>query len=244
MSAKRIDPARVHEPAPETRALWLEVAAVLLIGVLPELWTSAMELIWPETVTKWPSAADSTSRFLWSFQTGALVLYLMWRSSTPWAQFGIVGPRGVSDLLWFLAALFANDLVQAFYAAGVDIAVSTETLDRQFEHMAEIFPSPATPGEAALVGISQIANGFAEELVMRGYLIPRFEQLLGSSIKAVLLTAVLFGSYHLYQGVLGAGSALVFGLVYGAIFCWSRRLWPLVAAHTFSNLRAYIGPMG
>lgn len=229
------NPSGLREPEGETRALWLEVAAVLLIAVVPSLWTSLTNLVWPETLAKWPAVLDYLDLTLWSFQVGALVLYLIWRSGTPWARFGLVAPRG-SDAFWLAAAMIAGYFAYAFYAAGVTAVISFETLRQETEEIARMFPPATEPGEILLLVLAQLANAFAEELAMRGYLIPRFERLLGSSLKAVLLSSVLFGSYHLYQGPYGAGSALVLGLVYGAIFCWSRRLWPVVAAHALRNL--------
>jgi membrane protease YdiL (CAAX protease family) len=233
------EPSGDRERARETFALWLEVAAVLLIAVVPDLWSSLTFLIWP-AASPWPAAGHYTGLILRSFQVSALVLYLIWRSGTPWAQFGLAAPRGMSNALWFVDAVIAGYFAYAFYAGGVAAVISDEALHRELKRIHGIFPSAATPGEILLGGISCIANGFAEELAMRGYLIPRFERLLGSSLKAVLLSSVLFASYHLYQGVYGAGSALVIGLLYGTLFCWSRRLWPLAAAHAFHGLESLL----
>jgi len=82
-------------------------------------------------------------------------------------------------------------------------------------------------------------NGFAEELVMRGYLIPRFERLLNSTWGSLLLTTVLFATYHCYQGPSGVVNALEFGLIYGSAFCVFRRVWPLALAHAVSNFLNY-----
>jgi membrane protease YdiL (CAAX protease family) len=94
---------------------------------------------------------------------------------------------------------------------------------------------PTTVGDYGLLVLMSCANGFAEELVMRGYLLPRFERVLGSTWSAVGLTSLLFASYHIYQGLFGATQVLVFGLVYGAVFCWFRRLWPLAIAHAIAD---------
>jgi membrane protease YdiL (CAAX protease family) len=234
------------EPQPagdvqETRALWLEVAAVLLIGVVPDLWATVTNLIWPETLLRWPVVPESAYLILRSLEVGGLTLYLIARSGTPWSEFGIVAPRWVADPLWSMVALIASYFAYAFYAAGAAALVPAEALTREWERLAGLFPPPSGPGAAALVVLSSVANGFAEELVMRGYLIPRFERLLGSSVVAVLLTSVLFASYHLYQGTFGAGSALVHGLVAGALFCWTRRLWPIAAAHALWDIESLLG---
>ena len=82
-----------------------------------------------------------------------------------------------------------------------------------------------------------IANSFAEELVMRAYLIDRLYRLLGSKYLAVGLSAVMFGSYHLYQGFWpGFVAASLTGIILGYYFIGTRRILPLVFAHTAYNL--------
>jgi len=50
------------------------------------------------------------------------------------------------------------------------------------------------------------------------------------------VSALLFASWHLYQGPPGVASTLATGLLYGAVFVSLRRLWPLAAAHAVWNL--------
>jgi membrane protease YdiL (CAAX protease family) len=48
---------------------------------------------------------------------------------------------------------------------------------------------------------------------------------------ALLFSALLFGAAHLYQGIAGAVSVGVIGLIWGlAYFLWGR-VWPLIIAH-------------
>jgi membrane protease YdiL (CAAX protease family) len=91
-----------------------------------------------------------------------------------------------------------------------------------------------------LLLLACLAGGFAEELVMRGYLIARLERLLGSTWLPVLVTSVLFASYHLYQGVNPAIGHFASGLVYAVSFCFLRRLWPLCIAHALVNFLLYL----
>ena len=67
-------------------------------------------------------------------------------------------------------------------------------------------------------GLALLANSFAEEIVMRGYMIDRLEQLFGKSWLEILISSLLFGSYHIYQGLLGAGGAVFIGMVFGTWF--------------------------
>jgi membrane protease YdiL (CAAX protease family) len=81
-----------------------------------------------------------------------------------------------------------------------------------------------------------VAIGISEEVAMRGYLIPRFEQLLGSTWSAVGLSAAIFASYHIYQGAGPALSIFVTGLILGGVFVLTRRLWPVIVAHAITDL--------
>jgi membrane protease YdiL (CAAX protease family) len=88
---------------------------------------------------------------------------------------------------------------------------------------------PAEPPEPDVVFACQECD---KEIT---YLIPRLERLLGSTVAAVGLTAVMFGSYHVYQGVGPAISVAGVGVVFGISFCLLRRLWPLCLAHALQN---------
>ena len=48
---------------------------------------------------------------------------------------------------------------------------------------------------------------------------------------AVVISAVLFGAGHGYQGLLGLLQTTVAGLVLGALVVWRRSLWPAIGAH-------------
>jgi membrane protease YdiL (CAAX protease family) len=69
----------------------------------------------------------------------------------------------------------------------------------------------------------------------------RLRQLDVSPGKALLLSSLLRGAYHLYQGF-GAGLGnFAMGLVFG--YAWRRtgRLWPLIIAHGLIDAVAFVG---
>lgn len=92
---------------------------------------------------------------------------------------------------------------------------------------------------------SALEHGFAiavlviavlkEELIFRGYFLTRLEQLFGRS-NSLLMTSLLFSSWHIYQGPAGLLVTFVYGLVYGGAYLFLRRLWPVFLAHTINNL--------
>jgi membrane protease YdiL (CAAX protease family) len=88
---------------------------------------------------------------------------------------------------------------------------------------------------------SAVANALAEELLVVGYLITRLRQLGSSAGAAVLASAALRGSYHLYQGLGGFVGNLAMGLVFGRVWQRTHRLWPLVSAHALIDGVAFVG---
>jgi membrane protease YdiL (CAAX protease family) len=88
---------------------------------------------------------------------------------------------------------------------------------------------------------SAVANALAEELLVVGFLITRLRQLGSRAGGAVLASAVLRGSYHLYQGFAGFVGNLVMGLVFGRIWQRTHRLWTLVTAHALIDVVAFVG---
>ena len=81
-----------------------------------------------------------------------------------------------------------------------------------------------------------MAIGFAEELVWRSYLVTRIEEVTDSTIQAIVLTSLLFGLNHLYQGPMGVVSATLIGAMYASVFSVTRRLWPIALAHGLYDL--------
>ncbi|MCW2495454.1 type II CAAX endopeptidase family protein [Jatrophihabitans sp.] len=84
-------------------------------------------------------------------------------------------------------------------------------------------------------------NGAAEELVVLAFMLTRLRQLGWSNERAVITSATLRGSYHLYQGVGAFFGNMVMGLIFGTIFQRTRRVWPFVIAHTLLDAFSFVG---
>ncbi len=89
--------------------------------------------------------------------------------------------------------------------------------------------------------LSAIQNGVLEEIVMIGYLLTRLRQLNWSPLRAVLISAVIRGSYHTYQGIGGFLGNFVMGLIFGWWFTRTRRVLPLVIAHSILDIVSFVG---
>ena len=89
--------------------------------------------------------------------------------------------------------------------------------------------------------LAALENAVLEEFVVLGYVLVRLRQLGFSDTKAIVLAAVLRGSYHLYQGVGGFVGNFVMGLLFGWLYRRWGRVTPLVVAHTLLDVGAFVG---
>jgi membrane protease YdiL (CAAX protease family) len=84
-------------------------------------------------------------------------------------------------------------------------------------------------------------NAVLEETIVLGYLLHRLGQLGWRPGRAVAASALLRGSYHLYQGVGGFAGNAVMGVVFCVLYRRWGRVMPLVMAHTLIDSVAFVG---
>lgn len=164
---------------------------------------------------------------------GGLALYLLWRGGLSPARIGLGRPRWRRDLpagvgLAAVIGLPGLGLYLAARAVGLNATVVPSGLDDTWWRLPMLI-------------VIAFANGWAEEVVVVGYLLTRLRQLGLRAPAALALSSLLRGGYHLYQGF-GAGLGnVVMGAVFG--YAWQRggRLWPLVLAHGLIDTVAFVG---
>lgn len=90
--------------------------------------------------------------------------------------------------------------------------------------------------------LAAVKNGVLEEIVMIGYLMNRLPKL-GWSIPTVIgVSAVIRGSYHLYQGFGPFAGNIVMGIVFALIYLRYRRVLPLIIAHAVIDVVGFLAP--
>ncbi|NJK91560.1 MAG: CPBP family intramembrane metalloprotease [Blastochloris sp.] len=97
------------------------------------------------------------------------------------------------------------------------------------------FPSEL-PWKWLILIYASLSAGVVEELVFRGTLIPWLESRALPRWVAVVLAALVFAGIHWCQGPLQLIQTFVLGLIWGAAFSVSRKLWPLILSHIFLDL--------
>ena len=172
-----------------------------------------------------------------------VTLLVIRRSGEPWSKFGLrkfqpgtdLGLGAIAFLLVLGVYLVGSDALRAV----LDLFYTPYEVRQLLAHHTRIV-HPVDGIEAAMGVITMICVSFTEELVMRGYLIPRMEQLLRWTWCGVLVSAGVFAYGHLYQGIGGAWQAFGFGVVFGVVFVYTRRIWPLVGAHALIDIIAML----
>ncbi|MDR6437319.1 membrane protease YdiL (CAAX protease family) [Paenarthrobacter nicotinovorans] len=89
--------------------------------------------------------------------------------------------------------------------------------------------------------LSAVRHGIVEEVIVVGYLMDRFGKFGWSAPVAIVVSAVLRGSYHLYQGFGPFIGNVVMGLVFAWIYTRTNRVMPLVIAHALLDIVAFVG---
>ena len=84
-------------------------------------------------------------------------------------------------------------------------------------------------------------NGILEEVLVVGYLLRRLDQLGWSPARAIAASAVLRGSYHLYQGFGGFIGNAILGVIFGVLYKRWGRVTPMIIAHTLIDTGAFVG---
>lgn len=89
--------------------------------------------------------------------------------------------------------------------------------------------------------LSAAQNAILEEVIVVGYLLTRLRQLDWRIPAAIAASALLRGSYHLYQGFGAFVGNAVMGIVFCLVFLRWRRVGPLIVAHTILDIVSFVG---
>jgi membrane protease YdiL (CAAX protease family) len=160
----------------------------------------------------------------------ALALYLLNR---PRAALGLSFERPIFDVAWgagLAAAIGIPGLLLVYVAARLGLN-------------AQIVPAALNPvwWAVPVLVLAAIQNAVLEEVIVVGYLMTRLRELGMRTAWIVATSAVLRGSYHLYQGFGAFVGNAVMGVVFALFFLRTKRVMPLIVAHTLLDVAAFVG---
>jgi membrane protease YdiL (CAAX protease family) len=95
---------------------------------------------------------------------------------------------------------------------------------------------PVNGRQRALFVAVALTAGLCEEFLYRGWLLSLIGDALRSVWAGLILSSILFGVAHAYQGRNGMVSSSVLGIVFGLVFIASGSLLPGQVLHTVIDL--------
>ena len=147
-------------------------------------------------------------------------------------RLGLDRRRPWSDLGWGLGLAAAIGIPGlGLYLAAREIGINTTV---SAANLTEWWAGP-------VLVLAAFGNGLIEEVVVVGYLLTRLDQIGWRVGTAIAASALLRGTYHLYQGFGAFIGNAIMGLIFALFFLRTRRLWPLILAHTILDTVAYLG---
>lgn len=191
--------------------------------------------------------SESVSEMLKNMTPGLLVFTLVTTIVVQWAIFGLnwaavysehTGLRGLG--LGKLTPLHLAWAV-AFWLAAIVILGAIGWVMAQYglEIPGEIgLLIPESLGGKLLWVLVSITAGFCEEVAFRGYLMTRFRLLFRSQswLLPTILSSVIFGICHTYQGIAGFIMITIYGVLFSLLYIRTKSLWPGIIAHFFQDV--------
>ncbi|MEV8509250.1 type II CAAX endopeptidase family protein [Actinoplanes sp. NPDC051475] len=241
----------VDRPPATRRELGLEVAVVLLLSLGQSAVYAAVSLVAKltagkplsqQTATLNPSQSprpylDLTYQLLGIFFALVpvlLALYLLHRDRlSPVRTLGLDARRPGPDVGWgtaLAACIGIPGLLLVFVAAQLGLN-------------ARIIPAALQPVWWAVPVLicAAVQNAVLEEVIVVGYLVTRLRTFGWRLGWIVATSAVLRGSYHLYQGFGAFVGNAVMGVVFSLFFLRKGRVMPLIVAHSLLDIAAFVG---
>lgn len=244
------------------KATWFEIGVVLALSLGASAVYSAVSLI--AKLTQQGGLAGSTTRintsmserewldaayqflgFAFGLAPALLVAILLWRDyGASFADRIGVNLRGAVSLTSLAAWWRGLALAAVIGIPGLALYLVARTLG---------FSSKLVPTDISqhwwvplILLLLAVKAALVEEVIAIGYLYERLSALQIRLGWIVASSALLRGSYHLYQGFGGFIGNTIMGLVFGLVYLrlksrGSGALWPLIIAHFAIDATVFIG---
>lgn len=164
----------------------------------------------------------------------ALVCYLLWSNARPHlGRLGLTFDRPLRDVGAGLALALAVGIPGllayiGFLALGLNATVVPTTGDSHWWTIPVLL-------------LVAVRAAVTEEVIAIGYLYARLGELGWKRWPIILSSAVLRGSYHLYQGYGAFIANVVMGVAFGWLYTRFGRLLPLVVTHFAIDAAVFVG---
>lgn len=178
--------------------------------------------------------------FAFALAPVALVMFLTWRPQRPhFAGLGLGAVPGVPrrwiprETGWgFVLAACIGIPGLVFYVFAKHIGINATVIPTALDTFWWTVP---------VLILRALQAALLEELIVVAYLFNRLQKLGVGPWATIVTSALVRGSYHLYQGFGGFIGNVVMGLVFGWVYKkWGRSL-PLIVAHWLLDIVSFVG---
>jgi membrane protease YdiL (CAAX protease family) len=214
----------------------LAITAVLAVLLAPRAWLTfrRLQAASPEDRTRLRHRMYALAMVTQWTLTAILIAHWIWLDR-PWLGLGVVpaltwGALGITLGL----ALMIVILVTQWRRAG-NREPALERARERMKHVEALLPH--TLAERRMFFALSITAGICEELLFRGFMIWYLQNWIGL-IQAALLSSVLFGLGHAYQGVRGIAQTTLVGAFMACVFLLSGSIWLCMLIHALMDLYA------
>lgn len=143
---------------------------------------------------------------------------------------------GIAAVFWFVAILLLAGLRVAL--GLIDIHNLQKSQEETLRALGSIAPHSYL--EATCFLALSIGAGLFEEIIFRGYLQKQFSALARSAFLGIVISGIIFGLAHGYQGWRNMVVIAVFGMFFGILAYFRKSLRPGMMAHAFQDSLAGI----
>ena len=236
----------------EPRTAWADVGWLvlglltveLLIGTVVQFVATAVYALPTDGI----QAADpATRRVLLFLNLGlravgwvGVVLWVHRRRKLTLSYIGLRRDGRVADVGLGLVSVVG---IYAFIIAGVfTIRVLWPELYKGFEQNADEIKKVLPKLSLFQFALVSMAVGVYEEVLFRGFLMPRLRRATGSWIFAVLLSSAVFTALHMFDQTPAAMLLIGFlSLAFSVITILRRSILPAIVAHTLFDFSQFVG---
>lgn len=169
-----------------------------------------------------------------AIMAAGIVATLLWVRRQRLAHVGLstkalplnIGIGFATAIAVFLIGAIASLTAQALFPS------LTDEMQENIDRLDALLPRFST---VEALGFMSVVGAY-EELVFRGFLLPRLRRLLGAWVWAVLVSTAIFAALHLPNQVSVAVGAIVgLSLAFSAVTIWRRSIIPAIIPHALFN---------
>lgn len=215
-------------------AIWSVLSLLRKLEQTQALSQQTTTLNVPRARTSWLDLAYQLVDISLALVPVALALFLLARDIPRPARFlgfDLARPWSDTGLGLLLAAVIGIPglgLYLAARSAGINTQVAAANLNEYW-------------WTVPVLVLVAVQNAVLEEVIMLGYLFTRWSQSGWRLGQVIVVSALIRGTYHLYQGFGGFIGNVIMGLVLGVVYARTRRVMPMVIAHAVLDIVAFVG---